>query len=97
MMKKVFVEPEIKRIELNMKENIANSGTGDGQEIFESGLRLYSTRATMETCLVQDTGKVMHDVTVMEALQAGCLVMINTRSLGGIVVPLKEVLPYMKG
>ena len=48
-MKKVFVEPRIKRIELNLNENIANSSGREPAYIVWSGqeCHIYNTKFTL--------------------------------------------------
>ena len=75
-MKKVFVEPKIRRIELNMKENIANS---------EDKQMVYVLQSEMtQMCLIQDTKYNYLDVwmhRVEEAELASCATYINTYSM----------------
>lgn len=53
-MKKVFIEPKIKKIELNIKENIANSGGGSSGPAY----LVFSN----SSCFIVDTGFTMKDV-----------------------------------
>lgn len=75
-MKKVFIEPQIRRIELNMKENIANS---------EDKQIVYVLQAEMtQMCLIQDTNYNYLDVwtnKVQESELAGCATYISTYSI----------------
>lgn len=50
-MKKVFVEPRIKRIELNMNENIANSGREPAYIVIAG-----------QDCTIYNTGFTLQDV-----------------------------------
>lgn len=86
-MKKFFVEPSIKKIELNLSENIAESGT----DMY--GLHFLSHYLT---CTVQSTGKMMQDVSVWEAVQKGCVSGLDNAPAGGTAVPLEEVRMFMK-
>ena len=87
-MKKVFVEPEIKKIELNLSENIANSG---GKDIF--GFRFW---IDMYTCTIQETNKYYHEVTFKEAEDYGCKVMDDFQTRGGMVIPVEVLRMHMK-
>ena len=75
-MKKTFVEPKIRRIELNMKENIASS---DDREV------VYVLQQKMtEMCFIQDTTFSYLDVwtnKVTEAQLANCATYLNTYSM----------------
>ena len=84
-MKKVFVEPEIKRIELNMKENIASS--------LEYTMGYYFTHSLFG-CTIVTTEKMVYQVTEAEA--AVC--MVNPKAkIGGIMFyPEDEVKPHFR-
>lgn len=84
-MKKVFVEPEMKKIELNISENIANSGDILG----------YHFLTTMRGCTIQDTGFYIWD-DFQDAQVASCLIYSTNSSPFGTVVPESEVRLYMK-
>ena len=83
-MKKVFLEPEVRRIELNLKENIATSSQ------ISMG---YYFNVTLFSCTIQTTGKFVGQVTEQEA--AVCLVSNHGRSMG-MVIPRSEVLPHFR-
>lgn len=84
-MKKVFVEPEMQRIELNLQENIAVST--------EASMGYYFY-VSLFTCEIQTTGKKLSEgVTEKEA--AACLVTRALRSLG-MIIPREDVLPYFR-
>lgn len=51
-MKKMFTEPQIQRIELNLNENIASS-----MSVFPFVFKMYS----YSTCTVWETGKYMYE------------------------------------
>lgn len=85
-MKKVFVEPRLKRIELNLKENIASS--------VQMSMGYYFW-VTLFTCPIQDTNKKLSD-GVTEAESVGCLISENSRIGGGIVVPQNEIKPHFR-
>lgn len=89
-MKKVFVEPKIKRIELNMNENIANSQT-TGQMGYYFNVDLY--------CTIQDTTFTFADVyfqKVTDAQVANCKINSRVKIGGGTIVPAEEILPYLR-
>lgn len=84
-MKKEFVEPKIKRIELNMKENIASS--------MEYNMGYYFTHSLF-SCTIVTTGKKVGDVT--EEAAKVCMMNPNVRIGGGTMVSEKEVKLYLK-
>ena len=84
-MKKVFVEPKIKRIELNMKENIASS--------LEYSMGYYFTHSLFN-CTIVTTGKTVSGVTEAEA--EVCRMNGNAKIGGGTIVPASEVRPYFR-
>ena len=88
-MKKIFVEPALHRIELNLRENIAASEGGGNQEV---NMGYYFT-TTLFTCTIVTTGKTVGQVTEKEA--EVCLVSSNTRSLR-MFYPREDVLPHFK-
>ena len=91
-MKKMFVEPEMHRIELNLKENIAaSSGTGE-----DEGEHTYIKVMidNLYTCTVLNTGMTILGGLTIEQLQA-CTVTERTRSIGALV-PIEDVLPYIR-
>ena len=91
-MKKVFAEPEMQIIELNLCENIAASG-GTGEEEDEGiHLKLWSDMTHLSSCTVQYTGKLLWNCDEND-LQS-CMVKNNTRSFG-TVIPIEEALPYI--
>ena len=84
-MKKVFVEPKMKKIELNLRENIANSGAIIG----------YHFLKEMRDCTIQNTNfSIFDDFT--NAQVAGCLIYASDASAFGTVVPEAEVRLYMR-
>ena len=84
-MKKVFVEPQIKRIELNMKENIASS--------LVQNMGYYFT-VTLFNCTIVSTGKMVGAVTQEEA--EVCIISPTAKIGGGTLVPENEVRPYFR-
>ena len=78
-MKKGFVEPQMKRIELNLKENIASS--------IQEGMGYYFN-TTLFSCTIQDTKKYIGQVTEAEA--ETCRINANARIGGGVIVPWEE-------
>ena len=88
-MKKVFVEPEMQIIELNLHENIAASG----QTIIG-----YNFLSEMLFCPIVYTGKFITDVangTLTMAEANKCAVYAQTRSLMRFY-PIEEVRPYFR-
>ena len=83
-MKKVFQEPDVRRIELNLRENIATSSQ------ISMG---YYFNVSLFSCTIQTTGKFVGQVTEQEA--AVCLVSNNMRSLG-MIIHREEVLPHFR-
>lgn len=83
-MKKEFVEPKLKRIELNMKENIASS--------MQSNMGYYFTY-TLFTCTIVTTGKMVGDVKEKDA--EPCIISPMAR-IGGVIVPAEEVRPHFR-
>ena len=84
-MKKVFVEPEMKKIELNMRENIAASG----------GILGYHFLTTMRGCTIQNTGFYIWD-DFQDSQVSSCLIYASAASTYGTVVPEAEVRLYMR-
>lgn len=78
-MKKVFVEPSIRKIELNLSENIAES--------VQVSMGYYFN-VSLFSCTIQTTGKYVSQVTEAEA--EVCLVNGNARIGGGVIVPWEE-------
>ena len=90
-MKKVFVEPEMHKIELNLQENIAASG----QTIIG-----YNFLSEMLFCPIVYTGKYITDVasgnlTMEEANKCAVYAQTKARSLMRFY-PKEEVLPYFR-
>lgn len=85
-MKKVFVEPEMHKIELNLQENIAASG----QTIIG-----YNFLSQMLTCTVMYTGKTVFQVTATEA--EGCAVYASSKARTVVrFYPIEQVAPNFK-
>ena len=84
-MKQVFVEPKLKKIELNMKENIASS--------IQQSMGYYFM-VTLFSCTIVTTGKFVGSTTEEEA--EPCLINPNARIGGGIIVPVDEVRSYFR-
>ena len=85
-MKKVFVEPEMQIIELNLHENIAASG----QTIIG-----YNFLTEMFTCNVVYTGKKIFEVTQEEANLCAVYAQAKSRSLM-IFYPIEQVRPHFR-
>ena len=83
-MKKVFVEPEMQIIQLNLQENIAASG----QTIIG-----YNFLSEMLVCHVVYTGKTIFNVSQEEANT--CAVYAQARSIMRFY-PKEQVLPYFR-
>ena len=83
-MKKVFVEPEMQKIELNLRENIAVS-----QQV---NMGYYFT-VSLFGCTIVTTGKHVSNITEAEAV--ACLVSSRTRSIMQFY-PREEVIPHFK-
>ena len=83
-MKKVFIEPDMQKIELNLHENIASS------TVVNMG---YYFTTSLFSCTIVSTGKFVGEVTENEALV--CLAAGNMRSIR-IFVPREEVLPHFR-
>lgn len=85
-MKKAFVEPKIKRIELNLKENIAISNEGTAS--------YHVLVGDMFTCTLQNTGQYMMDLMMSGKfdLIETCKVYINSNArIYGKLIPEEEV------
>ena len=87
-MKKVFVEPELKRIELNLGENIANS-----QQEPQMG---YYFNISFLFCTVQDSGLTISEVKSENQIK-NCLVSARAKIGGGTLVSREEIIPYLRG
>lgn len=83
-MKKVFVEPKMQIIELNLNENIAVS------EQISMG---YYFKVTLFTCTIVETGKKVGEVSEQEAEM--CLVSSYARSIMQFY-SREEVLPHFR-
>ena len=84
-MKKLFVEPEIKKIELDLSEKIASS-SGNKHVIanfVDSGCVIYNTRIPVGT-------------VVDEKEIATCIVLLPTRIGGTVAIPLKDMREYIR-
>ena len=84
-MRKVFVEPEMKKIELNLSENIATS------KVIEEGFIFYYQ---WDSCTLQETGKTLEEATFAE--MKTCKVKEGEKILGGTVVSEEIVRMHMK-
>ena len=79
-MKKVFVEPNIKKIELNMRENIAASSVN---------IMGYYFLVDLFDCSIKDTGKYYGEYTREEA--ETCKINMAAKIGGGSIVPEEVV------
>lgn len=89
-MKKIFVEPALHRIELNLRENIAASGDPGSDPVISMG---YYFNVSLFGCTIQSTNKYVGEVTEEEAVV--CLVANGARALG-MIIPREDVLPHFK-
>lgn len=89
-MKKTFFEPEVQKIELNLRENIATSETsGD--------MFIKVLQADYFSCTVHSTGKLIFYCT--ESDLKTCTVYGSAgAAVRGLekTFPLRELLPYIK-
>lgn len=85
-MKKIFVEPKIKRIELNLKENIASSNQG--------AVSYHVLVGDLFTCTLQNTGQFMMQLMLegKHDLIETCKVYLNANArIYGKLIPEEEV------
>ena len=89
-MKKVFIEPQIKKIELNLKENIADSS------ILVDGFRVR--HEDMYNCVIVDTGFTIWGIggSTQERIE-----FCRGRGMSGsrsreVIVPEEEVMKYLR-
>lgn len=85
-MKKVFVEPEMHRIELNLQENIATSN----QQVSMG----YYFLTSLFGCHIMNTGKYVGEI-VDENEAIGCLASSGMRSVM-MFYPREEVVPHFR-
>lgn len=85
-MKKRFIEPEMQRIELNLRENIATSADNHAY------IKLLSSDYAV--CTVQNTGKFIFAGLTEQEVRS-CTVYGMARSFGANV-PIEELLPYIR-
>ena len=89
-MKKTFFEPEVHKIELNLRENIATSETG-------SDMYVKVLQASYFTCTVQSTGKLIFNCTESDLKTCTIYGSAGAAVWGlGRTFPLRELLPYIK-
>lgn len=88
-MKKAFIEPKLRRIELNINENIANSNQGKVT---------YTLQTEMtQMCLIEDTDFSYYDVWfngVTEDKLISCAVYVQSRRQGVTYVTRQELFGY---
>lgn len=90
IMKKVFLEPEVRKIELNLRENIASSEP-------TSDMYVKVLQGNYFSCTVHATGKLIFSCN--EADLKSCTVYGSAGASSwsiGKTYPLKEMLPYIK-
>ena len=89
-MKKTFFEPEVQKIELNLRENIAASESDDNMFV-------KVMQASYFSCTVHSTGKLIFNCTESDLKtctvygSAGASVWRLERTF-----PLRDLLPYIK-
>ena len=89
-MKKPFFEPEVQKIELNLRENIASSET-------TSDMYVKVLQANYFTCTVHRTGKLIFNCN--EADLKTCTVYGSAGAAAwsiGTAFPIRELIPYIK-
>ena len=79
-MKKLFVEPTIKKIELNLSENIASSESDHG------GIHFM---AHYTVCKIQNTNYTMNDPLPNMWVVMGCLSDLEDDTSKGTVLPVE--------
>lgn len=87
-MKKIFVEPQMVRIELNMDENIATSDNG------KLGLILLQEQSYPINCYVQHTGVLLLQIgTLTEEQINSCMGFISSSGSKSrmAVIPKSEI------
>ena len=87
-MKKTFVEPSIRKIELNLSENIAESGRTD-----EFGFICWYH---FTECTVQHSGKTFEQGIPPVELTACYAASSTLKMNGGTIVPEKTVRQFMR-
>ena len=89
-MKKVFLEPEVKRIELNLRENIATSSDPGG------ALFVKVLQSDYFSCKVQATGKLIFHCNE-EDLQSCTVYSTSSATWSfGKTFPIEELLPHIR-
>ena len=89
-MKKTFFEPEMQKIELNLRENIATSETG-------SDMYVKVLQASYFTCTVHGTGKLIFNCSELDLKSCTVYGSAGAAVWGmGKTFPLRELLPYIK-
>lgn len=84
-MKKIFTEPEMKKIELNLKENIAASS-------FE---QVVSTFLDSVNCVIIDTN-IPYGNTATKEEVASCIFVFTPRIAGTVAIPLSEMREFIR-
>ena len=87
-MKRIFVEPDIRKIEMNLTENIASSSPVSDEMGFYFWFHWTD-------CTVQHSGKLITQ-GVSEAELWACYSEGNAKARGGTIVPEKIVRMHMK-
>ena len=84
-MKKIFIDPELKRIELNLRENIAASG-------YELVL---TTFLDSNICMIVSTNIPYGTTTTREEVES-CIYMVAPRMGGTVAIPLSEMREFIR-
>lgn len=93
-MRKVFIEPALQKIELNLRENIASSSDEDDGHMYIKVLK-----GDYFSCFVMNTGKLIF-AGLSEAELQSCTVYGADSAAKwsyGRNIPMEELRPYIKG
>ena len=86
-MKKIFIEPEMKKIELDLRENIASSD--------ENKIVMMTYMSSADYCVIVNT-RIPVGTVVDDSLVANCIYVIAPRIGGTIGVPLKDMKEFIR-
>ena len=85
-MKKIFIEQEMKKIELDLRENIASS---NGNKFI---MMTYMDKAY---CVIINT-QIPVGTVVDDSLVSDCIYLVPPRIGGAVAVPLKDMSEYIR-
>lgn len=85
-MKKIFIEPEMKKIELNLRENIASSS---------GGKYILMTFMDSAYCMIINT-RIPVGTVVDDSLVTDCIYLVPPKIGGTVAVPLAEMREYIR-